>query len=213
MFLQSILDGFSAMTSFGFWILVVASAILSSFIEQPGGQSGGRMGILFLRPVCVSIGVAFLLPGLLPSAGLTAASIWSKHWLAISTAPVVTFVFLIIVTAIPGLGWLMTRQALQLFIEALIAFLFIARSSVTAMHAAADGAHYPGVLLTLGYAVMAIVVSYMAITAVGIPVVLFSGGNRSSQSRFNGLTSPVLNSTSGLLVFSMYVAYVRLLAH
>ncbi len=202
MFLKSIYQGFTIASFWGFWCLVVACAYISYVIErnarQPERASAGDAGLLFLRPFIISIGVALLLPRLAPTENSTVGEIFANHFIAIGLAAIAAFVFLLVTNMLPRIGWLMSRQALQIFIEGLAALLFISHGRI-----------YPGFLPMLGYALIALILSYAAISVVGLFVIPLSRGDKITQHTVNHYTSPILNSTAALLALSMYAAYLR----
>jgi hypothetical protein len=203
MFLRSIYQGFSVASFWVFWCVVIACAFITYRIEkgarQPERSGAGDVGFLFLRPLTLSVGVALLLPRLAPTANLTVGEIFSHHFIAILLAPVVAFVFLLVTNMLPGVDWLMGKQALQVFIEGLVPLLFI-------LH----GRTYPGLLAMLGYALIALVLSYAAIGVVGLFVVPLSRGDKTYQETAGNYSSPVLNSTAGLIALAMYALHNRL---
>lgn len=196
---ESLYRGLLVVRSLGFWLLVAASAFISYQIEvtprRHSRSPTGSLAVLFARPLTISIGVAVLLPRLSPSwpqSGLH--TIWS-HFVAVGTAALAAFLFLMVTNMIPRIGWLMSKQSIQIYVEGLAAIVLISHGSI-----------YPGLLLTIALGAVALSLSYTLIGLTGLFVIKLGRHNRRKQNFVGDVTSLLYNSISGLLALSLFAA-------
>lgn len=224
MFWPAVFGGLAKLGEIEVWVILLGyGAVMLAFLglvaKLSGGEDdapGGRqlagcvtyaVGGTLLQGVLLAIIVAYLYPILLGEE--RAASLSSLNWGPILGGGLLVAVGGVVATFIPVLGRLITGvPGVLAFLQALVLFRLnshwiidepIARSGATVVDV------YPGVVTSIGFVFVALVVVFVmlaGVTLVGRLVQI-------NEELTAGVVAPALGAVAGLIPLFMYADYVR----